>query len=309
MEVEPAACRLCGDIRIRCLGAIPDSDYFAGRVLERPIAGGRLWVCDGCESMFRHPVLLPSEYLSLYASGAADEYGSDAGRQDLAIIRTIIAQKTRSGGVLDVGCGAGDFLMTLPTDVDKYGVEPSVEAAAAAGRRGVSVLAPTLAQLSPQAAFDVITIIDVIEHVASPRDLLDQALPHLAPGGILIIATGDAGNVLWRRFFRSRFWYSSFPEHITFPSTKYFQIWQEARGFQSPTIVQLRYRRIPAWQAALHLGSQLAYLVSPWLLNRVGRAFECLRRAPRPRRRFFSPGAPGVFTDHQIVSIQRHPRD
>jgi hypothetical protein len=148
-------------------------------------------------------------------------------------------------------------------------------------------------------------MIDVIEHVANPGDLLDQALPHLAPGGSLIIATGDTGNVQWRRVFRSRFWYSSFPEHITFPSLQYFHIWHEGRGLQAPTAVQLKYRRIPFWQATLYFASQMVYLVSPRLLNRVGRGIEWLRRAPRPRRRFFSPGAPGVFTDHQIVTIQR----
>jgi SAM-dependent methyltransferase len=257
--------------------------------------------------MFRHPVLPTSAYLDLYADGAADEWSADGGRQDLAIIRAIIAQKARPGGVLDVGCGAGDFLLTLPAELTKYGVEPSVAAAAAARKRGVSILAPTLVQLSPQVGFDAITMIDVIEHVADPGDLLDQALPHLAPGGSLIIATGDAGNVLWRRVFRSRFWYSSFPEHITFPSLRYFHIWHEGRGLQAPRAVQLKYRRIPFWQAALYFASQVAYLVSPWLLNRVGRGIDWLRRAPRPRRRFFSPGAPGVFTDHQIVMIQRLP--
>ena len=307
MKLEPVACRLCGDTRIRCLGAIPDSDYFAGKVLQHPIYGGHLWRCDACQSMFRHPVLRTYAYLDLYSDGAADEWSADDGRQDLAIIRRIIAQKARPGGVLDVGCGAGDFLLTLPGDLTKYGVEPSVAAAAAARKRGVSISAQTLDQLSSRAVFDVITMIDVIEHVADPRDLLDQALPHLAPGGTLIIATGDPGNAPWRRIFRSRFWYSSFPEHITFPSLRYFQIWHEGRGLHAPTTFQLKYRRIPFWQAALYFASQVAYLVSPWLLNRVGRGIECLRRAPRPRRRFFSPGAPGVFTDHQIVMIQRLP--
>jgi hypothetical protein len=103
MKLDPVACRLCSDTRIRCLGAIPDSDYFAGRVLRHPIDGGHLWRCEGCESMFRHPVLRTSTYLDLYAAGAADEWSADDGRQDLAIIRGIIAQKTRPGGVLDVG--------------------------------------------------------------------------------------------------------------------------------------------------------------------------------------------------------------
>jgi SAM-dependent methyltransferase len=257
--------------------------------------------------MFRHPVLQTSAYLNLYADGVADEWSADDGRQDLAIIRRIIAQKGRPGGVLDVGCGAGDFLLTLPAELTKYGVEPSVAAAAAARKRGVSVPAQTLAELAPQAEFDVITMIDVIEHVADPGELLDQVLPHLAPGGSLIIATGDAGNMLWRRIFRSRFWYSSFPEHITFPSLRYFHIWHEGRELRAPVAIQLKYRRIPLWRTALCFASQVAYLASPSLLNRAARAIEWLRCAPRPRRRFFSPGAPGMFTDHQIVMIQRVP--
>ena len=257
--------------------------------------------------MFRHPVLRTSAYLDLYANAAADELSRDDGRLDLAIIRRIIAQKIRPAGVLDVGCGAGDFLLTLPGEVAKYGVEPSVAAVAAATKRGLSILAPTLTQMPPQLNFDVITMIDVIEHVSVPGDLLDQALSHLAPGGSLIIATGDAGNAMWRRVFRSRFWYLSFPEHTTFPSLRYFHIWHEGRELKSPTAVRLKYRRIPFWRAALYFTSQATYLVSPRLLNQVGRGIEWLRRTPAPRRRFFSPGAPGVFTDHQIVTIQRLP--
>jgi SAM-dependent methyltransferase len=305
MKPEPVACRLCSDTRIRCLGAIPDSDYFAGRVLQDPIDGGHLWRCEACESMFRHPVLRTSAYLDLYADGTADEWSADDGRQDLAIIRGIISLKARPNGVLDVGCGAGGFLLTLPAELTKYGVEPSLAAAAEARKRGVSIPAQTLAQLAPHAEFDVITIIDVIEHVADPGELLDQALPHLALGGSLIIATGDPGNVMWRRVFRSRFWYTSFPEHITFPSLRYFHIWHEGREVRAPTALQVRYRCIPFWQAALYFMSQMAYLMSPWLVNWAGREIEWLRRAPRPRRRFFPPGGPGMFTDHQIVMIQR----
>lgn len=302
--VEPVSCRLCRNTSAICLGAIPDSDYFAGRVLPHPLDGGHLWRCEACQSMFRHPVLPTSAYLDLYSKGAADEWSADGGRQDLGIVREIIARRARPYGVLDVGCGAGDFLLTLPTELKKYGVEPSVDAANAARKQGLAILAPTLAEMSPQ-LFDVITMIDVVEHVADPGELLNQALLHLAPGGSLIIATGDAGNVLWRRVFRSRFWYSSFPEHITFPSLRYFDIWCEGKGLQAPAAIQLKYRRLSFWQAAIYFASQVVYLLSPWLLNRLGRGIEWLRGGPRPRKRFFSPGAPGVFTDHQIITIQR----
>lgn len=305
-EAAPA-CRLCGDRRVRCLGAIPDCDYFAGRVLPRPIDGGCLWACDACRSMFRHPVLPAGAYLELYAAGAAEEWRADAGRHDLATIRAIIAPRACPAGVLDVGCGAGEFLLTLPAGMPKYGVEPSLAAAAAARARGVPILARTLAQLAPEARFDVITMIDVVEHVADPGELLSQALRHLVPGGSLIIATGDPENRAWRRVFRSRFWYSSFPEHLTFPSSRYFDLWHAGKGLKAPTSMRLRYRTLPRWKAALHLASQVTYLASPMLLNAVGRCSAWLRGAPGPRRRCFSPGAPGVFKDHQIVTIQRLP--
>ena len=307
MEDEPVTCRLCNATCIRNLGTIPDSDYFAGRVLPCPINGGHLWKCDSCQSMFRHPILPNSTYLRLYADGAEDEFGAVGGRQDFAIIRRMIEEKPRPGGVLDVGCGAGDFLLTLPADLARHGVEPSAAASAAARNRGVSILAPTLDELPAKARFDVITIIDVIEHVADPGALLDAALPHLAPGGSLIIATGDAGNALWRRIFRARFWYLSFPEHITFPSLRYFQNWREARGLYPPTTERLKYRQIAIWRTVLSFASQVVFLANPSLVNRVGRFAYWLRRTPNPRRRFFSPGGPGVFADHQIVSIRKLP--
>ena len=204
MRSDPDRCRLCGDGRIRCLGAVPDSDYFAGRVLQHPIRGGHLWICDVCESMFRHPVLPVSAYLDLYSQGTSGESTADAGRQDLAIIRSTIGQNHGALSRLDVGCGDGDFLATLPAKMEKYRIEPSLAAATAERNRGVSMLAPTVAQLPPQETFDVITMIDVIEHVAEPGDLLDQVRTHLAPGGCMIVATGDAGNVLWRRVFEFR---------------------------------------------------------------------------------------------------------
>jgi SAM-dependent methyltransferase len=305
MESDPRACRLCGDPHIRCLGSIPDSDFFAGRVLRWPIYGAYLWHCDACESMFRHPVMPTSTYFHLYAAGSADEWVADEGRQDLAIIRRVIAEQPKCSSVLDVGCGGGEFLSSLPKDVKKYGVEPSVAAATAAKERGVSIVAQTLDGLSPSEHFDVITMIDVIEHIANPSELLDAALAHLNVGGSLIVATGDPGYLLWRRLFRSKFWYSSFPEHISFPSEKFFGLWQRANGLQVPAVLHLKYRRIPLQKAVLHFATQIVYLGSPALLNRMGCGLQWLRRAPHPRRRTFSPGAPGVYTDHQVVTIRR----
>jgi SAM-dependent methyltransferase len=305
MTGEPVVCRLCGGPRILRLGRIPGSDFFAGRVLQHAIEGGCLWECSSCLSMFRHPILTPSAYLDLYAGGVAEAWNSDSGRLDLAIVRDLIAQKAAAGRVLDVGCGSGGFLMTLPASLERYGVEPSVAAGAAAEKLGVSILGRTLRDLPAQVRFDVITVIDVIEHVVDPSDLLDQILPHLAPAGCLIVSTGDPGNAAWRRIFRSRFWYSCFPEHISFPSAQFFRAWQRNRGMHPPVVLRTRYRRLPLWRRVFALIAQALFALSPSCINGIGRGLQWLLGMPSPRRRFFSAGGLGVFTDHQVVLIQQ----
>ncbi|HEY6455352.1 MAG TPA: class I SAM-dependent methyltransferase [Steroidobacteraceae bacterium] len=308
MTDEASVCRLCGASRIVRLGCIPDSDYFAGRVLARALEGGSLWRCISCQSMFRHPVLRPATYLDLYADGVAEAWSAGHGRQDLEIICRLIARHNASGRVLDVGCGSGGFLATLPASLTKCGVEPSVAAACVATGRGVSILGQTPQDLPAHAQFDVITIIDVIEHVVDPAQMLDELLPHLAPGGCLIVGTGDPTSTPWQRIFRSRFWYSCFPEHISFPSPQYFRVWQQSRGLQPPAIVRTRYRQLPMWRWALFLAAQVLYALSPACVDWLGRTAQELQRMPHPRRRLFSPGSLGVFTDHQVVMIQRPAR-
>jgi 2-polyprenyl-3-methyl-5-hydroxy-6-metoxy-1,4-benzoquinol methylase len=302
---DPVSCRLCGASGAVPLGPIPDSDYFAGRVLQYPLEGGELFRCESCLSMFRHPVMTPTAYLELYVDGIAEAWSAGEDRQDLAIIRKLLVSEVRLAKILDVGCGAGGFLSSLPERFEKFGLDPSGAATAMARRRGMRILGGTLADLPPSERFDVITMIDIIEHVESPANLLDIAVSHLSPGGLLIVSTGDPGNVFWCKVFRSRFWYSYFPEHISFPSLKYFELWQRDRGLEPPMRVRVRYRRLPFWLMTIHFAAQVAYLVSPGSLDVLGRCVQAIRRAPRPRRRYFAPVSLGVFKDHHVVVMRR----
>jgi SAM-dependent methyltransferase len=301
MAGEAPLCRLCGSGQVGDLGPIPDNDYFAGCVLSSAIPGGRLWLCAACGSMFKHPVMPAVQYRLLYESGTATQWHGGEHRQDLRTVREIIAAQPRVTGVLDVGCGTGDFLSSLPPGLAKFGIEPSAAAVKAAAR-GIQMLAPAIEQLAPQAQFDVITIIDVIEHVADPNLLLDAAYAHLLPGGCLVIATGDPGCAIWQRLLRSRFWYASFPEHLTFPSRGFFDIWGRRNAVQSLEKVALRYQRLSLWRFALGLMIQAAYALSPPAFHWLGRLIDRVRGAPERRRQYFSPGIPGVFVDHQVVT-------
>jgi SAM-dependent methyltransferase len=299
---RPAKCRLCGHGDIESLGAIPSSDYFAGRILASVISGGRLWRCASCQSMFRHPILSSSAYLQLYAGGAADQWVADASRLDLQIIRDLISRRPQAVRALDVGCGTGGFLGTLPQRIGRFGVEPSSAAAELAREQGVSIVGGTLDEVPAGLRFDVITMIDVVEHVADPLALLGQTLPHLAPGGCLIVSTGDPTARMWRDVFRSRFWYSSYPEHISFPSLHLLRAWQERSNLQLLAAVRTPYRSISRVRAAAYFGAQAAYGLSPAVSDACWRALNWLRRSPERRRRHFSAGAPGLFCDHQVIA-------
>jgi SAM-dependent methyltransferase len=305
MMVEQQQCRLCGELDVEWLGAIPESDFFAGRVLPEPMPGGHLWRCQSCESMFRHPIESADTYVNLYKRGAVEQWHRDSRRCDLALLRSLIGARAGQCAVLDLGCGTGDFLASLSPEIARFGVEPSSLAAAEAARRGIVILADLLENLRSEQRFDFITIIDVIEHVPSPAQLLDVAYDHLLPGGCLIVATGDPRSREWLKVFKSRFWYAGFPEHISFPASRFFQEWQKRRGAEPPVVVATRYEHLNLLQTAIYLVAQWVYFLSPMLLNLSGRVMQFLGRAAKPRRRCFIPGAPGVFVDHQVVTIRR----
>jgi 2-polyprenyl-3-methyl-5-hydroxy-6-metoxy-1,4-benzoquinol methylase len=110
-----------------------------------------------------------------------------------------------TGSVLDVGCDTGDFLAAAKAaGLEAFGVEVSEHSARVARRRGIDVAVGDVLTLDLAAApFDAITLIDVIEHVASPLALLRGLVPLLKPGGRIYINTPNpdalifsAGNLL-----------------------------------------------------------------------------------------------------------------
>jgi SAM-dependent methyltransferase len=296
-------CRLCRAAEAEDLGEIPDSDYFAGRVLAKPIPGGRLFRCGACRSMFRHPALSSAEYLRLYSTGAATQWSGAPSREDFRLIKLMVMADSTGQKVLDIGCGTGDFLDTLPPGCEKFGVEPSA-AAAFATRRGIRILGADVMSIPEEAEFDVITLIDVIEHLPEPAALLIEAYSRIRPGGKIIVSTGDPEARPWRAF-GSRFWYVGFPEHVSFPSLEFCRLWCEERNASARKAYAIRYRRLGVAGRALGLLVQLAYFSSPRMFSSAGRVMQALRGSVTSHRQTFVPGVPGLFVDHHILTIQK----
>jgi SAM-dependent methyltransferase len=101
------------------------------------------------------------------------------------------------GRTLDFSCGDGMFLRRIHGRVrDLWGVEVDpVRLAAAAETPGVRTrrMVPGSKLPFPDASFDFVTILEVIEHVADEGQVLRELSRVLAPGGRLLLTTPHRG--------------------------------------------------------------------------------------------------------------------
>lgn len=95
---------------------------------------------------------------------------------------------------LDVGCGAGllaEPLARMGASVTALDAAPELIAAAKAHAEGqglaIDYRAMGVEELS--GTFDLVTAMEVVEHVADPRAFLASLAARLAPGGLLILST------------------------------------------------------------------------------------------------------------------------
>lgn len=105
------------------------------------------------------------------------------------------------GTLLDIGCGPGTF----PTQAVRAGyevtaIEPNaVLAEQARVASGADVVTGRFDEVDlGDRRFDVITVLDVIEHLVDPVSMLDRCRDLLAPGGTLVLYTPNHDGVITR---------------------------------------------------------------------------------------------------------------
>jgi SAM-dependent methyltransferase len=147
-----------------------------------------LWRCVACGFEFFDPALAGNSlFYQCLQSGAYYTPGRPEFRRTVRM-----AVNAGLTNVLDVGCGAGDFLdVARMAGLQTFGLELNPSAAAQAAAKGHAIFDRLLAEVPADACpggFDLITLFQVLEHVPDPVGILKQASARLKPGGYVSIA-------------------------------------------------------------------------------------------------------------------------
>lgn len=113
--------------------------------------------------------------------------------------------------MLDVGFGKGSFLeLVRGRFVEQHGVDLDPEGFTHCAGRGFRLVLADLDRAGlpyREACFDLVSCLDVLEHVREPPQLLAEAFRVLAPGGKVIVATPNIRYYrhLWSIVVKGRF--------------------------------------------------------------------------------------------------------
>lgn len=108
----------------------------------------------------------------------------------MAVALSLISSGTRA---LDIGCGDGAFAVALSSRIPSVsGVDISAAAVAAANQRGIDAKHVNM-DVEPlpfaDGTFDIVTCLDVLEHVFDPRISAREIARVCCPGATLVITT------------------------------------------------------------------------------------------------------------------------
>jgi SAM-dependent methyltransferase len=137
------------------------------------------------------------EYEAMY--GLEDYYWWFVARR--ALIEEILARETSGvsdARLLDVGCGTGSNLVVFGRDTRAVGVDLSTEALRFCRKRDIEAVALSPVERLPfeDAAFDVVSALDMLEHTDDDLVALAELRRVCKPGGLLVV-TVPAYGFLW----------------------------------------------------------------------------------------------------------------
>jgi SAM-dependent methyltransferase len=202
--------------------------------------------CGRCDAIFNeHWQQLASaetyEYYGERLEWPADRLHDPLNTKRYVELLARLAKDAPGHRLLDVGCGVGHLVkVAADRGWNAEGIELSPEAVEICRRFGLACRVEDFFSGELEGGrYDLITMIEVIEHVQRPQHFLRRAAELLAAGGVLYLTTPNF-NALSRRLLGKR-WSSISNEHLTYFTPTTLQRTCKRSGFE---VLDLETRNI-----------------------------------------------------------------
>jgi 2-polyprenyl-3-methyl-5-hydroxy-6-metoxy-1,4-benzoquinol methylase len=278
-SLQEAPCNLCGSQLSRELYPERDgiADFDANDLFACTSSAyghcGPIVRCLQCGLVRQNPQPTESDLIDAYGEVEDERYEEEATGRVETFGRALgdLMRHEPGGKLLDVGCHIGVFLdVARSVGWQVAGVEPSRWAAERARSKGLDVIEGTLETAGLQEnLFDVVTMWDVVEHVADPLTELKRAHRMLRPDGLLALSTMNVEALFPRLAGRRWPWYMQM--HLYYFTPRTLRAMLEQAGFEVlETVPHKRVVRLAYLVSRVEAYCRPLARVLEWLVERTG---------------------------------------
>ncbi len=234
-------CKICNSERLNLFFRGSKRDKENESVSFSPTSSGfglfyNTFVCKKCGFMFSEMDIKEEELNHIYSNPIDRFYVAQQKERQYAYKRILFQLKplviTKGATLLDVGCSYGFFMKLAEESGYKvYGIELNRDANIYCKEKlNLKVFCGGINQVVfSDNYFDVITALEVIEHVQDLKGFITNVRRMLKPGGILYLVTPDRRSLSARLLGRK--WWSYRRMHINYFSKKTLLTFLKNNGF------------------------------------------------------------------------------
>lgn len=224
---------------------------------------GTIYLCQNCGFLQCSDL---EDVLSFYEELQDHSYEESRAERSLQAkqLLNIVRKHQPSSRLLDIGAGSGILVeQAIKMGYSPEGIEPSKWLQAKAQEYNLPVHLGTFPHPALTGHYDVVTIVDVIEHVSNPVNLLSNICNVITEDSIIAVVTPDVGSLM-ARLLGWKWWHFRIA-HIGYFNKKTLGIALDKAGFQLISM----YR--PSW-----------YFTGDYLFERVNTYLPRIMRIPVP---------------------------
>ncbi len=200
MEIENVVCDLCGCNEYTVVWEKKDDDTNKRVIKDEngKIVNGRNNMCNKCGLVYVSPRMTEAELNKFYEAEYRKTYGTDMSGElkhangVVAFIREWIdLSNLNNDKSLDIGCCNGILVYALSQlGFDAYGIDTDHEIIEAQKKTGLKLIDTTLADCTEK-DFSLITIVNTLEHMYSPKASLLKIRSMMKDDGVLVVVVPD----------------------------------------------------------------------------------------------------------------------